>query len=50
MFILARAHAVTGNYKQATEIYEKIISRSKNKEIQAEASNNIEIVQRMMYE
>jgi len=50
MFILARAHAVTGNYKQAIEIYEKIISRSKKKDIQAEASNNIEIVQRMMYE
>jgi len=50
MFILARAHAVTGNYKQAIEIYEKIITRSKKKEIQAEASNNIEIVQRMMYE
>jgi tetratricopeptide (TPR) repeat protein len=50
MFILARAHAVTGNYKQAIEIYEKIISKSKKKEIQAEASNNIEIVQRMMYE
>jgi tetratricopeptide (TPR) repeat protein len=50
MFILARAHAVTGNYKQAVEIYEKIISKSKKKDVQAEASNNIEIVQRMMYE
>jgi len=50
MFILARAHAVTGNYKQAIEIYEKIISKSKKKDIQAEASNNIELVQRMMYE
>jgi tetratricopeptide (TPR) repeat protein len=50
MFILARAHAVTGNYRQAVEVYERIISRSKKKEIQAEASNNIDIVQRMMYE
>jgi tetratricopeptide (TPR) repeat protein len=50
MFILARAYAVTGNYRQAIETYEKIISRSKKKEIQAEASNNIDIVQRMMYE
>jgi tetratricopeptide (TPR) repeat protein len=50
MFILARAHAVTGNYRQAIEIYEKIISRSKKKDIQAEASNNIDIVQRMMNE
>jgi len=50
MFILARAHAVTGNYSQAIETYEKIITRTKKKEIQAEASNNIETVQRMMYE
>ncbi|MDR2942837.1 MAG: tetratricopeptide repeat protein [Treponema sp.] len=50
MFILARAYAVTGSYTQAVETYEKIISRSKNKDIQAEAYNNIEIVQRMMYE
>jgi tetratricopeptide (TPR) repeat protein len=50
MFIMARAHAVTGNYRQAIEIYERIITRSKKKDIQAEASNNIEIVQRMMYE
>jgi len=50
MFVLARAHAVTGNYRGAIEVYERIISKSKNKEIQAEASNNIELVERMMYE
>jgi len=50
MFVLARAHAVTGNYRGAIEVYEKIISRSKKKDIQAEASNNIEIIERMMYE
>jgi cytochrome c-type biogenesis protein CcmH/NrfG len=50
MFILARAYAVTGSYSQAIEMYERIITRSKNREIQAEASNNIDIVQRMMYE
>jgi len=50
MFVLARAHAVTGNYRSAIEIYEKIISKSKNKKMQAEASNNIELVERMMYE
>jgi len=50
MFILARAHAVTGNYRGAIEIYEKIISKSKNKKMQAEAEDNIQAVQRMMYE
>jgi len=50
MFILARAHAVIGNYRGAIEIYEKIISKSKNKKMQAEASTNIELVERMMYE
>ncbi|MDR0300822.1 MAG: tetratricopeptide repeat protein [Treponema sp.] len=50
MFILARAHAVTGSYTQAIETYERIITRSKNKDLQAEALNNIEIVQRLMYE
>jgi tetratricopeptide (TPR) repeat protein len=50
MFVLARAYAVTGSYSQAIEMYERIITRSKNKGIQAEASNNIDIVQRLMYE
>jgi tetratricopeptide (TPR) repeat protein len=50
MFILARAYAVTGNYNQAVETYERIITRSKDKEIQREAYSNIEIVERMKYE
>ena len=50
MFVLARAYAMTGSYSQAIELYERIISRSRDRQIQAEALNNIDTIQRLIYE
>jgi len=50
MFVLARAYYTTENYSGAVELYDKIISRTKDKKIKEEAQKNKDIVQGMIYE
>ena len=50
MFVLARAHYMTGGYSQAIELFERIISRTKDKNITNEALNNIDTIRRRLYE
>jgi len=48
MFVLARAYFMTGENNRAIELYERIISRSKDPKVKAEAQNNIEIIRDLM--
>jgi len=50
MFVLARAYVMTRSFSQANELYNRIINRSRDNNIRAEAMNNIETIQRMQYE
>jgi len=49
MFVLARAHFMLENYSQAVEIYDKIISRTKNQNEKEEALNNRDYIQGIIY-
>ncbi|MDR1576253.1 MAG: tetratricopeptide repeat protein [Treponema sp.] len=49
MFVLARAFYMTENYDSAIELYDRIIARSKDPKVKAEAQNNREIVRGQMY-
>ncbi|MDR0316399.1 MAG: tetratricopeptide repeat protein [Treponema sp.] len=49
MFVLARACYVTENYERAVELYDRIIARTKDPKVKAEAQNNREIVRDQMY-
>jgi tetratricopeptide (TPR) repeat protein len=49
MFVLARAHFMMENYRQAVEIYDRIISRTKDKEVKEEAAINRDIIMGLMY-
>jgi tetratricopeptide (TPR) repeat protein len=49
MFVLARAYYMTENYDEAVALYDRIISRSKDPKIKAEAQNNKEIIRGQMY-
>jgi len=44
MFVLARAYYSTENYSEAVELYDKIISRTKDKKIKEEAQKNKDII------
>ena len=44
MFVLAAAYYMTGVRDRAIEIYDRIISRSKDQKVRAEAQNNKELV------
>jgi tetratricopeptide (TPR) repeat protein len=46
MFVLAAACYMTGDGSRAAEIYDRIISRSKDQKVKAEAQNNRELVLR----
>jgi len=48
MFVLARAYYMTGENDRAIDFYNRIISRTKDPKVKAEAQNNIEIVRNMM--
>jgi len=48
MFVLARAYYMTGENDRAVDLYSRIISRSKDPKVKAEAQNNIEIVRNLM--
>jgi tetratricopeptide (TPR) repeat protein len=50
MFVLARAHYMTGNNRQAIEIYDRIAERTKDPKIREEALSNRDYIQRMIYE
>jgi len=44
MFVTARAYYMTENYGRAVELYERIIEKSKDPKVKAEARNNIDII------
>ena len=48
MFVLARAYFMTKDNERAIELYDRIIARSKDPKVKAEAQNNIEIIRNMM--
>jgi len=50
MFVLARAYYSTENYSGAVELYDKIISRTKDKKVKEEALKNKDLIQEMIYE
>jgi tetratricopeptide (TPR) repeat protein len=50
MFALARAYYVTGSGGRAVELYDRIIARTKDPKIKAEAQNNKETVLGQAYE
>jgi tetratricopeptide (TPR) repeat protein len=49
MFVLARAYFMTENFQPAIDLYDRIISRTKDARVRAEAQNNREIVAERMY-
>jgi tetratricopeptide (TPR) repeat protein len=49
MFALARAYYVNGSYSDAVNLYDRIISRTKDAKIKAEAQNNKETALGRMY-
>jgi tetratricopeptide (TPR) repeat protein len=49
MFVLARAYYMTESYDRAIELYDLIISQSKDPKVRAEAQNNKEIIRDLMY-
>ncbi|MDR1859174.1 MAG: tetratricopeptide repeat protein [Treponema sp.] len=49
MFVLARAYYMTENYNLANDMYDRILSRSKDPKVREEAMNNKEIVRNLMY-
>jgi len=50
MFVLARAYYSTGNYSEALECYDRIINKTKNKDIKEEAFKNKDTIQGIIYE
>jgi len=49
MFVLARAYFMTKNYDRAVELYDRIIARTKDPKVKAEAQNNRDIIRNEMY-
>jgi tetratricopeptide (TPR) repeat protein len=49
MFVLARAYFMTGKYDRAIDMYDKIISKTKDQKIKTEAENNKETIRNIMY-
>ncbi|GHV94127.1 hypothetical protein AGMMS50293_04470 [Spirochaetia bacterium] len=50
MFVLARAYYMTENYNGAVEMYDRIITRTKDPKVKNEAENNKDIIRSQMYE
>jgi len=48
MFVLARAYYMNGENDRAVDLYNRIISRSKDPKVKAEAQNNIGIIRDLM--
>lgn len=49
LFVLARAYYMTESYERALELYTRIISRTKDPKVKAEALNNIDIIRGIIY-
>ena len=49
MFVIARAYYMTESYEQAIGVYDRIIARTKDAKVKAEAQNNRDIVMERMY-
>jgi tetratricopeptide (TPR) repeat protein len=49
MFVLARAYYMTENYEKAVELYDRILARSKDPKVRAEAQNNKELIRGRVY-
>jgi tetratricopeptide (TPR) repeat protein len=49
MFVLARAYYMTGSYDRAIDLYDRIIARTKDQKIKAEAQNNKETIRNLIY-
>jgi len=49
MFVLARAYYMTESYDRAVELYDRIIARTKDPKVKAEAQNNKETIRNLMY-
>ena len=49
MFVLARAYYMTERYQQAVDVYDRIISKTKDPKVKADAQNNREIVMGQLY-
>jgi tetratricopeptide (TPR) repeat protein len=50
MFVLARAHFMLRNFSHAIELYDRIVSRTRDQRIREEALMNRDIIQGMLYE
>jgi len=49
MFVLARAYYMTESYDRAVEIYDRIIARTKDPKVKAEAQNNRDLIRNLLY-
>jgi len=49
MFVLARAYFMTENYDRAVGLYDRIIARTKDPKVKAEAQNNKDTIRNVMY-
>jgi len=50
MFILARAYYMTRNFSRATELYDRILERTRDQELRREAMANKDLIQGMLYD
>ena len=50
MFVLARAYYMTESYDGAIKLYDRIISKTKDPNIKAEAQNNKETIRNLIYD
>jgi tetratricopeptide (TPR) repeat protein len=49
LFVLARAYYMTESYGKAVELYDRIIGRTKDPNVKAEAQNNKEFIMELMH-
>jgi tetratricopeptide (TPR) repeat protein len=49
MFVLARAYYMIEKYDESLALYERILNRSKDPSVRAQAQNNIEIIRDLIY-
>jgi tetratricopeptide (TPR) repeat protein len=48
MFVTARAYYMTENFDRAIELYDRILSRTKDPKVKTEAQNNIDLIRGLM--
>ncbi len=48
MFVTARAYYMTEDFGRAIELYEKILSRTKDPKVKTEAQNNLNLIKEFM--